>query len=278
MWNITYIHRITHGGTMKYTVTNNSHQIITDILKLLHNPIIGSHCFAFTLAEVLITLAIIGIVAAMTIPALVTKYNNLILETAFKKSYSNLSQVMSMLSFEFTNPSITSTDDNNELYHFLYEHLQIIQDPSDPEDPYAASRFWITMGYLNKDNSPKILTYNKSTMSTIPQCPKLPVKHLSDGSIIGGLYNCYSYWIVMDTNGRKGPNAFGHDIFYFGYDGETKRLKPLGDGAYGFWNFADSQYCSKNSTNEQNGLGCANWAVKNKCPDDDSKTYWECLP
>lgn len=42
--------------------------------------------FGFTLAEVLITLGIIGVVAAMTIPTLVSKYRQRALETAFKKN------------------------------------------------------------------------------------------------------------------------------------------------------------------------------------------------
>ncbi len=49
---------------------------------------------AFTLAEVLITLGIIGIVAAMTIPTLVSNHKKQVLETRLKYSYSLLSQVV----------------------------------------------------------------------------------------------------------------------------------------------------------------------------------------
>ena len=42
----------------------------------------------FTLAEVLITLGIIGVIAALTIPTLINKTTNKELETAFKKNYS----------------------------------------------------------------------------------------------------------------------------------------------------------------------------------------------
>ncbi len=49
---------------------------------------------AFTLAEVLITLGIIGVVAAMTMPVLVAKYQHKALESAFKKTYSSLMQAM----------------------------------------------------------------------------------------------------------------------------------------------------------------------------------------
>ncbi len=48
----------------------------------------------FTLAEVLITLGIIGIVAAMTIPTLMTKIQKRKLETQLKATYSVLQQAM----------------------------------------------------------------------------------------------------------------------------------------------------------------------------------------
>ena len=44
----------------------------------------------FTLAEVLITLGIIGIVAAMTIPVLITNYQKKTTATRVKKAYSEL--------------------------------------------------------------------------------------------------------------------------------------------------------------------------------------------
>jgi hypothetical protein len=36
--------------------------------------------------------------------------------------------------------------------------------------------------------------------------------------------------------------------------------------------------CSKNSLSPLNGMGCAGYAIENVCPDDATKTYWECLP
>lgn len=49
---------------------------------------------AFTLAEVLITLGIIGVVAAITLPILTKKYNEIVLKNQFKKSYSMLAQAI----------------------------------------------------------------------------------------------------------------------------------------------------------------------------------------
>ena len=44
--------------------------------------------FAFTLAEVLITIGIIGIVAAMTIPTLISKNQKRVIEAKLKEDYS----------------------------------------------------------------------------------------------------------------------------------------------------------------------------------------------
>ena len=54
----------------------------------------------FTLAEVLITLVIIGIIASMTIPSVINDQKDKEILARLKKSYSTLSQVM-MLSQSF---------------------------------------------------------------------------------------------------------------------------------------------------------------------------------
>lgn len=53
--------------------------------------------FGFTLAEVLITLGIIGIVAAMTIPTLMTNNQSKKLKSQFLKSYSTISQAYRLM-------------------------------------------------------------------------------------------------------------------------------------------------------------------------------------
>ena len=49
---------------------------------------------AFTLAEVLITLGIIGVVAAMTLPALTANYQKMVLKNQFKKQYSQMQEAV----------------------------------------------------------------------------------------------------------------------------------------------------------------------------------------
>jgi len=57
--------------------------------------------FGFTLAEVLITLGIIGVVAAMTIPTLIQNTNSVKFATQFKKDISTLSQAALMAQAQY---------------------------------------------------------------------------------------------------------------------------------------------------------------------------------
>lgn len=56
---------------------------------------------AFTLAEVLITLGIIGVVAAMTMPMLIQKNNNRVVETRLMKFYSAINQAVKMAEVDY---------------------------------------------------------------------------------------------------------------------------------------------------------------------------------
>lgn len=56
---------------------------------------------AFTLAEVLITLAIIGIVAALTMPTILAKYRKNVALTKLKKAYSEISQAFEMAQIDY---------------------------------------------------------------------------------------------------------------------------------------------------------------------------------
>ena len=65
----------------------------------VHSPFTTHHSlkkFAFTLAEILITLGIIGVVAALTIPSIIQNYKKSVIETSVKKFYTNINQAIIM--------------------------------------------------------------------------------------------------------------------------------------------------------------------------------------
>ena len=61
--------------------------------------------FAFTLAEVLITLGIIGVVAAMTLPTLIQNYRKHEVETKLAKVYSVVNQAIKLSTVEYGEPA-----------------------------------------------------------------------------------------------------------------------------------------------------------------------------
>jgi len=66
---------------------------------------------AFTLAEVLITLAIIGVVAAMTIPTLVQSYKKQVIETKLTRFYTTMNQAIRLS--EAHNGSVTTWENEH---------------------------------------------------------------------------------------------------------------------------------------------------------------------
>ena len=78
---------------------------------------------AFTLAEVLITLAIIGIVAALTIPSVISNYQQQEFKTGLKKAVSVLNEaIQTNIAQEGETPY-----ENENLYEYLQRHISILK-------------------------------------------------------------------------------------------------------------------------------------------------------
>lgn len=81
---------------------------------------------AFTLAEVLITLAIIGIVAALTIPSLISAYKKKVIETKLVHFYSTFNQALNRAKVDYGDFSqwklltYESTEDDVKSWHETY--------------------------------------------------------------------------------------------------------------------------------------------------------------
>ena len=79
---------------------------------------------AFTLAEVLITLMIIGIVAALTIPSVISNYQQQEFKTGLKKAVSVLNEaIQTNIALDGETPY-----ENGDLYKYLKRHLSILEE------------------------------------------------------------------------------------------------------------------------------------------------------
>lgn len=92
--------------------------------------------YGFTLAEVLITLGIIGIVTAMTLPSLVGHWKDKQFKTAYKKAYSDLSQVLQegIVNQQFVRTAKGDTPATTIEYELMKSKFKVISDCPYPED------------------------------------------------------------------------------------------------------------------------------------------------
>ena len=196
--------------------------------------------FAFTLAEVLITLTIIGVIAAITIPNLLQKYQNYQLATKFQKAYAVLSEAVRITTYdEFDLGRLGSTSANNDFVTVLREHLKVHKYCG-----YITPATWTSPCYPSQKAIKKLNGEALAVGSSL-----LPYGiHgynliLEDGTFIAldmSHTSSNTNWAIanigariaftVDVNGLdQGPNKIGRDIFYIKMD-ESGKLSPYGVG------------------------------------------------
>lgn len=170
--------------------------------------VLNNSPLAFTLAEVLITLAIIGVVAALTIPAVVQKYQKTQAVTQLKKTYVALASTTNLAIANEGPVSGWEIENNNGAdfaNKYLIPYLKISKNcGTDTGDTCSFSYTTLNGNTQNALNSAWARFY------------------LNDGSFIAaGAFqtsDTYKYaYVYVDINGQKKPNKFGKDVFKFVY-------------------------------------------------------------
>ena len=164
---------------------------------------------AFTLAEVLITLGIIGIVAAMTLPILIQNHQKRVAVERLKKEYSLLQQALKMYQAD-NNVDFDKFDTTLSADEFMHTYIL----------PYVQ-----TIGKC--ENSTKCYKkfpfgHNKITPLVINN--KFYI--LKDGSFLGISQDApVGKVFFIDINGEQKPNITGRDIFFFFFVNKSTILK-----------------------------------------------------
>lgn len=169
--------------------------------------LIKSH-FAFTLAEVLITLGIIGVVAGMTIPILMNAINDANYKTAYKKAFSAANNAFKQATVDGTTyvPMSSQSDTTNACINW-----QIF-----------SSQFKKTKECIN-DDADKCWNMNTG-VETSNGAPTSQVYAFIDSSGMSwamrrrcSANDTYVNYFLVDTNGFKSPNQFGKDRWAFSW-------------------------------------------------------------
>ncbi len=216
---------------------------------------------AFTLAEVLITLAIIGVVAAFTIPTLIQKYQEQAWITGTKKFYNVMSRAVQMAVLDNGLPETWDLSNPENMIKPLMPYLKITE--------YCTSK----NGKVCYNN----MVYNKNGTfyegigkyllnGTNKDRPAL---RLNDGTVVSVLVQstdcnnlnlgiCGEYY--ADINGEKGPNIDGKDVFFFVLT-KDGQIRPYGTPEYDeFKMYSFQQGCL---ATDSEGTSCSGWVVMN---------------
>ena len=180
---------------------------------------------AFTLAEVLISLVIIGVIAAITMPTLSNSYNDRMYVSALKKNFSVLSNAFNMAKkFEYNDYEDWAHSDSNtqaiyENYLHIKKYLNVIRECKDTtgcwsEDITAAPDGDIADSANEKGIGSNIVTFtlNDGTNVCLDYWSQSDTKSKFGVSqyLIG---SPLSIWV--DVNGDRKPNKMGRDVFAF---------------------------------------------------------------
>ena len=212
--------------------------------------------FAFTLAEILITLGIIAVVAALTIPSMITNIKNQGFAEKFKKTYSALQQakmsIESETGFSFKDYQHCG---NGSIENCVYlgklfaQHLNTIDDYFAPDKPY---KYYSSVYESYKPY--KMLNGNSNNYWYYFNVMNCYILHLNDGTIIYfrvrgidyslNVYNYSKTIFCIDVNGLEKPNQMGRDVFvvWLSNDGKlsvTESVPGVSDGTLYYNNDCD---------------------------------------
>ena len=168
----------------------------------------------FTLAEVLITLAIIGVVAALTIPVVMAKFQQKELYTRFIVAYNTFNDVYVQLKADGL------MDYTGEFYNFgevLNRLKYTIRCESGDTECYGGQKvLYKTVAHRESGDfyhyiDANCLLYSLPNGTDFCYAANHQI-HFADSSYVG------IPMVKIDTNGiKKGPNEYGRDYFVFGF-------------------------------------------------------------
>ena len=193
----------------------------------------------FTLAEVLITLGIIGVVAALVLPGIITNHRKKEVITKLKKAYNVTSQAHYAATHALSEADPDAIQNNAQKYFKEYwePYILITKKCKTYKDcGYASNTPW---KYMNGTKSSLWVMLQDTRVAFITNDGVIYIVYNSTQS--GTIVNTAR--VLVDINGAKAPNKYGEDVFFF------DRLPDGAVSAYGN-DKNDSQIktnCSKSS-------------------------------
>ena len=178
---------------------------------------------AFTLAEVLITLGIIGVVTALTIPTLMKNYEKKVTIVKLKKAISVISQAYKHSVYDLGEPDdIFNMGGSAYFEQYWAPYLKILKYCNTASDcGYTASMPW---KYPNGTKAGFAVIYGdfgRTVYTPDGFVYMVRVKAQASNTVKSRI-------VVVDINGGAKPNMYGKDVFFLERDEANEIVQPLG--------------------------------------------------
>ena len=236
----------------------------------------------FTLAEVLITLGIIGVVAALTMPAIIANYQKAEALSKLKKVNSVIGQFLQQAEKDYG--CLSDWDMVDVINTFIKPYFNVVSDSSNRnKSTYLASIGYSTYSSENGGYPRVFRTMSGREFSGYDYIDVF--FYTADGILYGwGWHQSQmsgrrTMEILVDINGAKRPNIAGKDVFMFDIGGAYCQTKVLPGHCGGSQSCNSSGFCKYtrrcSNTGEQcrnGGGGCATkivedgWQIKDDYP------------
>ncbi len=212
---------------------------------------------AFTLSEVLITLVVIGVIAAVTVPTITAGHKKTETISKLKKALSVVNQVLQRSTMD--NGYVDAWDTPKEVgltkymeryWHPYFSNIKICNS-------YTDCYYESNKPFKNPNGS-------ASTATFVIANKRVPF--LTDDNILYSIEPSEGYfYMIVDINGANKPNKVGRDVFLFEFDTEGKSIRPYGHSA-------SYEELNTNCKKGQNGFYCSakiaadSWEIKDDYP------------
>ena len=165
------------------------------------------------MAETLITLGIIGVVAAIVMPMLITKYKQQVTINRLKEAYSIFSQVVADSVRENGEVSDWEKTTNvNTVERYLLPYMKGVR--------YAKSKKYEKKSLIGNAN--KYIQWNNNYAYDMPNGMTFSFSPGAGAAISAGV----TRQIAVDINGEKAPNRLGNDVFVFKINSDYPNFRP----------------------------------------------------
>lgn len=203
----------------------------------------------FTLAEVLITLGIIGVIAGMTIPLLMTQIQDRQFKEAAKAAYSKAAQAVQQMKQD-EGGSLSGYYGNSKSFSPVFmTYLKIVKDCGMYGSPGGE-----TCVITSPDGSSGYTSLTGDVANTGSIGGE--GSFITSDGMFWTIQNTTTFsnriFIMVDVNGYlKGPNVFGRDAYVFELLNDN--LIPMGaKNTY----FPSNTYCQRTPSSIAAGFGC----------------------